>query len=75
MFYIFMIKLCHTINIVILLLKSKVAIRPVLNGTVAFFVSLSRRPLGNIRGTKMSRFQKVDKEITKIVYAAEGPGL
>ena len=40
----------------------KVTIRPVLNGTVPFFESLSRCPLGNLRDAKMSRFQKVDKK-------------
>ena len=41
---------------------TKVTIRPVLNGTVPFFESLSRCPLGNLRDAKMSRFQKVDKK-------------
>jgi len=35
---------------------------PILNGTVPFFVSLSRCPLENLRDAKMSRFQKVDEK-------------
>lgn len=41
-------------------------IRRVLNETVPFFVPLSRCSLGNRRDIQISRFQKLDQELTNL---------